>query len=299
MTPSDGRRRPDPSSLGDDLPDGDDFLVWPAVDLLEGRCVRLYRGDYDRVTEYGRDPVAVARRFVADGAPALHLVDLDGAREGEPVNAETILEVRRRVDVPVQVGGGVRTEADVARYLDAGVDRVILGTAAARRPEWTAGLVERHGPGAVAAGVDVREGEVVVEGWTEEAGIAKAAFLDRLEGTGIRVVVYTDTVRDGTLTAPDVRGAREVVERGFRTLVAGGISRRRHILDLRRAGARGVVVGSALYTGALTLGEALAAARGEGTASGGGEEADGDRPGPDVGPPAGDSGGDDRPGTGP
>lgn len=237
--------------------------VWPAVDLLDGRCVRLYRGRFDEVTEFSRDPVAVAEAFADGGARHLHVVDLDGARDGAPANAGVVLEIRRRLDVRLQVGGGVRTDEAVERYLEAGVDRVIVGTAAVRRPEWLAGLVARHGAGSVAAGVDVRDGEVVVEGWEEGSGVGRDEVLDALRRAGVETVVYTDTVRDGTLTRPDVDGAREVARAGFRTLVAGGVSRPDDVAALREAGVHGVVVGSALYHGEMSLEEALAAARGE------------------------------------
>lgn len=231
--------------------------IWPAVDLLEGRCVRLYRGRYDEVTEYSRDPAAVAEGFVERGAEALHVVDLDGARDGRPVHRSTVLEIRRRVDVPLQVGGGLRDDGDVERYLEAGVDRVILGTGAVRDPDWLARLVERHGPEAVAAGVDVREDRVLTDGWTEAASLDREGLLDVLQARGVRTVVYTDTTRDGTLTVPDVTGAGEVVARGFHTLVAGGISRLEDVRRLREAGVDGAVIGSALYTGDLELEEVL------------------------------------------
>lgn len=234
--------------------------VWPAVDLLDGRCVRLYRGRYDEVTEYARDPLEVARRFVEEGARALHVVDLDGAREGEPRHAQLVLELRRELAIPMQVGGGLRSVEAVDRYRAAGVDRVILGTAAVRRPDRVRTLVERHGPRAVGVGVDVRDGRVVVEGWTEDSGLGREEMLDRLDDLGVETVVYTDTTRDGTLTVPDVEGARGVVERGFHTLVAGGVSRPEDVAALREAGAAGVVVGSALYTGDLTMADALRAA---------------------------------------
>lgn len=237
--------------------------IWPAVDLLDGRCVRLYRGRYDEVTEFSRDPVAVAEAFADDGARGLHVVDLDGARDGAPANADVVLEIRRRLDVRMQVGGGIRTDDAADLYLDAGVDRVIVGTAAVRRPEWLAELVARHGAASVAAGVDVRDGEVVVEGWEEGSGVGRDEVLDALDRAGVATVVYTDTVRDGTLTRPDVDGARHVVESGFRTLVAGGVSRTDDLAALREAGVHGAVVGSALYHGEMTLAEALAAARGD------------------------------------
>lgn len=264
--------------------------VWPAVDLLDGRCVRLYKGRFDEVTEFSREPVTVAEAFVDQGARHLHVVDLDGARDGRPANAGVILEIRRRLDVRLQVGGGLRRDRDVLRYLEAGVDRVIVGTASARRPEWLADLVERHGPEAVAAGVDVRDGEVVVEGWQEGSGLAREEALDVLAGAGVETVVYTDTVRDGTLTRPDVDGARQVVDRGFRTLVAGGVSRVEDLLALRDAGVAGAVIGSALYHGALGLEEAMAAARdeaargGDGTAHGREAEGTGGCPPDDAAP---------------
>lgn len=239
------------------------MIVYPAVDLLRGACVRLYRGDYERATEYSRDPAAVARRFVEEGAGALHLVDLDGAREGEPRNAEEILRVRDAVDVPLQVGGGLRETAHVARYLEAGVERAIVGTASAEDPEWLAELIDRFGPERVAAGVDAEGGEVMVRGWLEGSGREVEEVLDALAGLGVETVVYTDVTRDGTLTRPDVEGARAVVARGFRAVAAGGISRPEHLRELREAGVEGAVVGSALYEGRMSLAEALAAARGE------------------------------------
>lgn len=234
--------------------------VYPAIDLLDGACVRLYRGSYDRVTEFSRDPAAVAERFVEEGARALHVVDLDGAREGRPVQLETVLGIARSVPVPVQVGGGLRSDEAVARCLDGGVRRVVLGTGAVRDPDWLGALVARFGPARVAAGVDVEDGTVMAEAWREGSGVPLEAHLEALEARGVRTVVYTDTTRDGTLTAPDVEGARTVVERGFRTLAAGGISRPEHLSALREAGVAGAVVGRALYEGGLTLAEARAAA---------------------------------------
>lgn len=267
--------------------------IWPAVDLLDGRCVRLYRGRYDEVTEYSRDPASVAGGFVGRGAGALHVVDLDGAREGRPVNADTVLEIRRRVDVPLQVGGGLRDDVDVERYLEAGVDRVILGTAAVRDPDWIARLVERHGPEVVAAGVDVREDRVLTEGWTEAASLDRDGLLDALDACGVETVVYTDTTRDGTLTVPDVEGARRVAARGFRTLVAGGVSRLEHVRRLREAGAAGVVIGSALYTGAIELEDALRVAADGDVDEPGADEPGGDEPDVDglgADGPAGEAG---------
>lgn len=238
------------------------MVIYPAIDILEGACVRLHRGDYDRVTEYSRDPVAVAGRFADAGAEALHVVDLDGAREGRPANRDIVLEIRRRTRLPLQVGGGVRSDEVVTRYLEAGIDRVILGTAAIRRPEWLGSLVERFGSDRIAASVDVRDGRVLVEGWRTSSATGPEAALEALAPRGVTTVVYTDTTRDGTLTGPDVAGARRFADGGFRTIVAGGIASTEQIALLRAAGVAGVIVGSALYEGALTLEEARSAATG-------------------------------------
>ena len=236
------------------------MLILPAIDLLEGRCVRLEQGDYGRVTRFGDDPLAVARGFLAEGAAALHVVDLDGARLGRPVHADVVLALCREAYVPVQVGGGIRAAEDVERYLDGGAERVVLGTVAARDAGWLGEIIEQWGPDRVAAAVDARRGRVVVEGWTETCGVSVDRLLDRLELTGLCTVVYTDTRRDGTLTGPDVEGTARIVRRGFRTFAAGGIRTASHLTALRRAGAVGAVLGSALYRGTLTLAEALVAA---------------------------------------
>lgn len=237
------------------------MILYPAIDLLRGSCVRLFRGDYDRVTEHSRDPVEVARRFVDGGARALHVVDLDGAREGKPVNADAVASIRKTVDVPLQVGGGLRDRGQVSHYLEGGVDRVILGTGAAERPGWLGRLVDEFGPDRIAAGVDVRNGEVVVRGWLEGTGAGLEEVISHVEAAGVRTVVYTDVTRDGTLTEPDVDGVARLVRRGFRTVAAGGIARPGHLSRLQEAGAYGAVVGSALYQGTMTLSDALEASR--------------------------------------
>lgn len=237
------------------------MLIHPAVDLLDGACVRLRQGDYDSVTEFSADPVEIARRFVDAGAPAVHVVDLDGAREGHPVNRSVALSIAEAVDVPVQLGGGLRTDEDVAGYLDAGVHRVVLGTRAARHPAWLSRLLDRWGADRIAAGVDVAGDEIRVEGWLRGA-MPVGELLDHLERIGVEVVVYTNTQRDGTLGGPDVSGAARVIDRGFRTLVAGGVSKTDQIARLRKIGAEGAVIGSALYRGRIRLREALDAASG-------------------------------------
>lgn len=237
------------------------MLIYPAIDLLGGACVRLLRGSYDEVTEFSRDPLAVARRFVGAGAPALHVVDLDGARAGRPVSAELILRIRGEVGVPLQVGGGLRRDEDVALYLEAGIERAILGTRALEEPGWIGRMLERHGPERVAAAVDVRGESPLTHGWTVEADPDLGALLAALRALGVTTAVYTDSTRDGALAGPDLAGTRTVVEGGFRVIAAGGISSAEDILRLREIGVAGAVIGSALYRGTLTVDEAVEASR--------------------------------------
>lgn len=236
------------------------MLIFPAIDLLDGRCVRLERGDYGRATVYADDPVEQADAFAAAGAGALHVVDLGGARAGRPVHGVEIGRVRHRFEGFLQVGGGIRSAADVEGYLSAGVDRVILGTAAVDRPEWVSGLVERFGPDAVAAGVDLRGDAVMVEGWRSSAATSLPTLVQRLRDAGIEVLVYTDTLRDGMLGSANVTRARDFVAAGFRTIVAGGVTALSDVERLRTAGAHGAIIGSALYEGRIQLAEVLSAA---------------------------------------
>ncbi len=238
------------------------MIVYPAIDLFGGACVRLLRGDYGEVTRFSDDPVAVARGFAEAGAGWLHVVDLDGARDGAPVHAELARAIAAETGLPVQLGGGIRTLEDVAACLDGGVRRVMLGTAAAREPELLSAAVGRWGPDRVAAAVDVRDGRVVVEGWLADAGLAPEALLGRLRGCGIELVLHTDTTRDGTLGSANVAAARALAADGFRVIAAGGVASLDDVRGLRDAGAEGCVIGSALYRGTVRLPEAIACAGG-------------------------------------
>lgn len=238
------------------------MIVFPAIDLLGGACVRLLRGDYGEVTRFSDDPLAVADGFAAAGARWIHVVDLDGARDGAPAHAALARAIASRTGRPVQVGGGIRTLEDAAAYLDAGVRRVMMGTAAAREPALLSEAVARWGPDRVAAAVDVRDGRVVVEGWLADAGLAAEALLERLRRCGIEVVLHTDTTRDGTLGSANVAAARALAAEGFRVIAAGGVASLDDVRGLRDAGSEGCVIGSALYRGALPLEEAIACAEG-------------------------------------
>lgn len=238
--------------------------LYAAIDLRGGRCVRLAEGDFGRETVYRDDPAETARAFAAAGAPWLHVVDLDAARSGEPVNRQGIERIAGSVTVPVQVGGGVRSLADAAALLGSGVTRVVLGTAAVERPGLVAEVAERW-PGRVAVALDHRGGEARVRGWTEGTGRRVLDLVSELVSAGAAAVVVTDIARDGLMGGPDVVGLAGLLEATGAPLIAsGGVA---SLPDIRllagvRSGGRGllgVVVGRALYEGAIDVAEAVAA----------------------------------------
>ena len=238
--------------------------LYPAIDLRGGRCVRLAQGDFSRETVYGEDPVEVARSFAEAGAPWIHVVDLDAALTGTALNAEVIGAVARSVDVPVQAGGGVRSEEAAAALLAGGVRRVVVGTAAMSEPGLVRRLAEAH-PGAVAVGLDHKQGEVVVRGWTEGSGRDLLEVVAELEDAGAAAFVVTNVERDGMLTGPDATGLAAVVRATAVDVIAsGGVSGPddvRRLAALEAGGRRlaGVIVGRALYEGRLTVEQGVAA----------------------------------------
>jgi phosphoribosylformimino-5-aminoimidazole carboxamide ribotide isomerase len=233
--------------------------IIPAIDIKDGRCVRLYQGDFTQTTVYNEDPTAAARRWEQQGARLLHLVDLDGAKVGHPVNTDSILAIVRTVGIPVQLGGGLRTDVSVRAALDLGVARVILGTAAVRDPALVSRLVARHGE-AIVVGVDARDGLVATSGWTESARLHAVDLVAQMAQMGVRRIVYTDIARDGTLTEPNFAATAALVYPGGPAVVAsGGVCRIEHLQRLAAAGVEAAIIGRALYTGDLRLPEALEA----------------------------------------
>ncbi len=234
----------------------------PAIDLLGGRVVRLERGDYDAVTVYAEDPVAQARAFAAAGAARVHVVDLDGARDGAPGHLEVMRRIVAEVPVAVQVGGGVRDRASAERWIEAGADRVVLGTVAVRDPALAASLAADH-PGRVVIAIDARGEQVAIEGWREGTSRQVEELARAADGWGAAAVLYTDIARDGTGAGPAVeRTARLQGAIGATVIASGGIGALAHLEALAAAGVRAAVCGRALYEGAFTLEAALAAARG-------------------------------------
>ncbi|MBI4289666.1 MAG: 1-(5-phosphoribosyl)-5-[(5-phosphoribosylamino)methylideneamino]imidazole-4-carboxamide isomerase [Chloroflexi bacterium] len=234
--------------------------VIPAIDIRQGRCVRLYQGDYARETVYSSDPVAVARRWESLGAGRIHMVDLDGAVGGKLQNLETVEAVLRGVKTPVQLGGGIRNGETVEGLLKLGIGRVVLGTAALENPGLVAELCTTFGD-RIVVGIDARDGMVASHGWTQRSTVPAAEMAQRMVALGVRRIVYTDISRDGTLTSPNFQALAELQARVTIPIIAsGGVSSLAHIEELALRGVEGVIVGKALYDGALSLPEALASA---------------------------------------
>lgn len=233
--------------------------IIPAIDIKDGKCVRLYQGDFAQVTVYDHDPAAVAQRWVAQGARMLHVVDLDGARAGHPVNTDIILAIVQSVGVPVQIGGGLRDEKAVLAALGLGVSRVVLGTAAVEQPDLIARLVEHYGD-EIAIGVDARDGIVATAGWIEQSQVTATALIEHMAALGVRHFIYTDISRDGTLTEPNFAAIGALTQANGPAIIAsGGVGKIEHLLRLAALGVEAAIVGKALYTGDIALAEALAA----------------------------------------
>lgn len=233
----------------------------PAIDLKDGKCVRLYQGDFAQATIYAESPVTMARQWAAQGAPRLHVVDLDGARAGRPINTDAVLAIVQAVDVPVQLGGGLRNDDDIAAALALGVQRVILGTAAVRDLPLIERMIDRFGD-RIIVGVDARNGQVATTGWTELAAVQATSLVEQMARVGIRRIIYTDIARDGTLTEPNYAATAALVRPDGPAIIAsGGIAHVDHLVRLVATGVEGAIVGRALYTGAIDLPHALAALR--------------------------------------
>ena len=232
----------------------------PAVDIRGGRCVRLHQGDYGKETVFGDDPVAMAREWVAQGAGRLHVIDLDGAKAGAPVQLDVAAEIAAAVAVPVQLGGGVRTVEDAANAISRGMARVLLGTSAVEHPGFAGEVLEAVGADAVVVSIDALDGKTPVDGWTRETDLSAMDMLARVEQEGVRRVVYTDISRDGTLTEPNFRSIEEVVDAtSMSVIVAGGIASLLHLETLAGLGVDGAIVGTAIYTGDVDFAEAVKA----------------------------------------
>lgn len=237
--------------------------VIPAIDLRGGKCVRLYQGDYERETVYSDDPLETALRWVDMGARRLHIVDLDGAKEGSPANLAAVERIARAAGVPLHLGGGIRDLATARAAISAGASRVMLGTAAVEDADLIRALLAELGSEGVIVSVDAKDGRVALRGWTESSGMPATELVDDMARLGVVRFLYTDISRDGTLTEPNFAATGELAARsGIRVLAAGGIARVEHLVRLAALGAEGAIVGRAIYTGDIDLREAIAAVGG-------------------------------------
>lgn len=236
--------------------------VIPAIDLLGGKCVRLYQGDYEQSQVFNDDPVVVAKRWIDEGATRLHLVDLDGAKEGTPVNMSVIADIVQAVDVPVQVGGGLRDRQRVIDVFSTGVTYAILGTVAVESPQLVAELCQEF-PGKIIVGIDARNGKVATRGWLETSTIEAIDLAQRMAHAGAAAIIYTDIHRDGTMQGPNMQALREMAEAiPIPVIASGGISNLSDVLGLvalEPVGVTGAITGRAIYTGDLSLKEAVQA----------------------------------------
>lgn len=241
------------------------MIIIPAVDLKNGKCVRLLQGRMDQETVFSDDPAAMALRWEREGAEMLHVVDLDGAIAKSPRNLAAIREIRGRLQIPMEVGGGIRTLDTVRRYVEMGVDKVVIGTEAIRNPDLVEAACEAF-PGRVVIGIDAKNGRVAIEGWTETTGTLAVDLARRFEGCGVAAINFTDIQRDGMQTGVNLEATRRLAEAlSIPVVASGGVSTLddiRALLPLADAGVTGVIVGRALYAGSLDLPAAICLLRG-------------------------------------
>ena len=236
--------------------------ILPAIDLLDGACVRLHQGDYDQVTRFSEDPVAQALSWQSQGATRLHLVDLDGAKRGEPINDAAVRAITSALDIPVQLGGGVRSLERAEELIACGLDRVILGTVAIEQPQLVQELAQRH-PGRIVVGIDANNGRVATRGWIEQSDVLATDLAKQFSAAGIAAIITTDIATDGTLAGPNLEALRTMSQCSAVPVIASGgigcMADLLSLLPLEPLGVTGVIVGRALYDGRVDLAEAIAA----------------------------------------
>ena len=236
--------------------------ILPAIDLLDGACVRLHQGDYDQVTRFSEDPVAQALSWQSQGATRLHLVDLDGAKRGEPINDAAVRAITSALDIPVQLGGGVRSLERAEELIACGLDRVILGTVAIEQPELVQELAQRH-PDRIVVGIDANDGRVATRGWIEQSDVLATDLAKQFSAAGIAAIITTDIATDGTLAGPNLEALRTMAQCSAVPVIASGgigcMADLLSLLPLEPLGVTGVIVGRALYDGRVDLAEAIAA----------------------------------------
>ena len=237
--------------------------LYPAIDLRGGQAVRLYQGDYDRMTVYNADPVAQAQQFIAAGAKYLHVVDLDGAKDDTTANLQTIAAIAKLSGLKIEVGGGIRDEARIQRYLDLGTDRCILGTVAVKNFDFTAEMAQKYGA-QIAVGIDMKDGAVAVNGWKEVTPEPGVAFCRRCANAGVKAIIATDISRDGTMQGTNMALYRELLTiPGIEVTASGGIAAMAELAELSAMHCHAAILGKLIYTGAIDLAEAVRLYEGE------------------------------------
>lgn len=235
--------------------------IWPAIDLRGGKCVRLQQGDYNRETVFGDDPAAMARRWVDEGAQYLHLVDLDGARDGTSANKAAVASILAAVDIPCELGGGVRDEATIKSWLDAGLYRLVIGTKALKEPDWFRTMCRRY-PRQLVLGIDARNGRVATDGWLAVSDVAATEMARQYAGEPLAAIVYTDIAKDGMMAGTNLPAMQEMKEAvDVPVIASGGVTNVEDVRQLARMAMAGCIIGRALYEGTLTIADAVAAAR--------------------------------------
>ena len=235
--------------------------IFPAIDLYDGKAVRLYKGDYAQMTVYNDDPVAVARDFAAAGAKFIHIVDLEGAKNGDTPNLSVVCAIKEQSGLFCEIGGGVRSMKVVDRYMAAGIDRVILGTAALNDPDFLQEAVSKYGE-KIAVGVDLKDGFVAVKGWTEKSDMPAFDFCEKMQKIGVKTIICTDISKDGAMQGCNLQLYREMSEKFTMQIVAsGGVSDLENVKQLAAMDLYGAIIGKAYYTGAINLKEAIEVAK--------------------------------------
>lgn len=233
--------------------------IWPAIDIRAGKCVRLMQGDYQQETVYGSSPADMAHRWVSEGAEGLHIVDLDGARDGQASNFESIAQIAKEVDVPLQVGGGIREADIISKFVDIGVQRLIVGTKALKHPDWAADIIQRF-PNRILIGLDSRDGKAATDGWMNISDVSDIEFAREMSALPIAGIIYTDITKDGMLAGPNLE-AMERMNTSVQVpvIASGGVTSAEDISNLAVRDLAGCIIGRALYEGKLTLREAIKA----------------------------------------
>lgn len=231
------------------------MIIYPAIDILGGKCVRLTQGKYDDSTIYGDNPASIASGWQEKGAKWVHLVDLDGARTGKAINEEVISKIRKTVDVPLQVGGGIRNEAQIERYFKMGINRMILGTAAVSDLNFVKRMAEKY---PIAVGIDAKDGKVAINGWNEVSAETSVEFAKKIEQCGVKTIIYTDIATDGMLSGPNLSAMAEMAKSvNMDVIASGGVGNIDDIKNLSLTGVHGVIIGRALYVGNVKLEDCL------------------------------------------